>query len=64
MDKKGFTLVELITTLALTSVIVILLINVVLVINNVYSKSSIKTELYIKPSKPTSATCIISPAVL
>ena len=50
MKKNGFTLVELITTFALTSVIIILLINVVIIIKNVYSNSNIKTELYINQS--------------
>lgn len=50
MKKNGFTLVELITTFALTSVIIILLINVVTIIKNTYSNSNIKTELYINQS--------------
>lgn len=48
MNNKGLTLVELITTFALTSVIIVLLINIVLVIKEVYNKSNIKSELYIK----------------
>ena len=48
MNNKGLTLVELITTFALTAAIVVLLINVVVVIKNVYSNTTIKTELYIK----------------
>ena len=50
MKNKGFTLVELITTFALASVIVILLINLIVVIRNIYSKTNIKTELYINQS--------------
>ena len=50
MNKRGFTLVELITTFALTTVIIVLLINVINVINNIYSKNNIKTELYINQS--------------
>jgi len=50
MNNKGLTLVELITTFALTAVIVVLLINIVVVIKNVYSKTNIKTELYINQS--------------
>lgn len=50
MKSKGFTLVELITTFALASVIIILLINIVVVIKNIYSKTNIKTELYINQS--------------
>ena len=55
MNKKGMTLVELITTFALTAVIVVLLINVIVVIKNVYSKSSIKSELYINQSNLSNA---------
>lgn len=47
MNKKGFTLIELITTFALASVILILLINVIVLIKNVYTKSNTKTELLI-----------------
>ena len=50
MNKKGFTLVELITTFALASVIIILLINIVLIIKNIYSKNNLKTELIIEQS--------------
>lgn len=50
MKKNGFTLVELITTFALTSIIIVLLINVVTIIKNTYSNSNIKTELYINQS--------------
>lgn len=47
MKTKGFTLVELITTFSLTAVIVVLLLNVIVVIKNIYSKYDIKTELII-----------------
>ena len=47
MSKKGFTLVELITTFVLSSVIIIILLNVVITIKNMYSKTYIKTDLYI-----------------
>ena len=50
MKERGFTLVELITTFALTAVIVVLLINILVVIRNIYSKTNIKTELYINQS--------------
>lgn len=50
MKNKGFTLVELITTFALVSVIVILLINIIVIIKNVYSNTDKKTELYINQS--------------
>ena len=50
MNNKGFTLIELITTFSLTAIIVVLLINVVVSIKNVYSKTNIKSELYINQS--------------
>lgn len=55
MKKNGFTLVELITTFSLTAVLVIVLINVIVVIKNIYSKSNIKTELYINQSNLSNA---------
>lgn len=55
MNKKGFTLIELITTFALSAVIVILLINIIVVIRNIYSKANIKTELYINQSNLSNA---------
>lgn len=55
MNKKGFTLVELITTFALSAVIVILLINIIVVIRNIYSKTNIKTELYINQGNLSNA---------
>jgi len=50
MNKKGFTLIELITTFALTSVIIILLINVVLLIKDIYMQNYIKSSLIIEQS--------------
>ena len=50
MKTRGFTLIELITTFALSAVIIVLLMNIISVIKNVYSKSNIKTELYINQS--------------
>ena len=50
MNKRGFTLIGLITTFALTAVIVVLLINVIVVIRGIYSKTDLKTELYINQS--------------
>ena len=44
--KRGFTLVELITTFALTAVIIVLLLNVVIIIRNLYTSSNVKTQLY------------------
>lgn len=46
--KKGFTLIELITTFALTSTIIIILLNIVILIKNIYSKYDIKTRLLIE----------------
>ena len=48
MNKKGFTLVELITTFALAAVIIAILINIVLIIKDIYVKYEIKTEMLIK----------------
>lgn len=48
MNNKGLTLVELITTFTLTAVLLILLLNIVLIIKNIYIKYEIKTELLIK----------------
>lgn len=50
MKQNGFTLVELITTFALTATIIILLLNVVVVIKNLYTNTNIKTQLYINQS--------------
>lgn len=47
MNNKGLTLIELITTFALSAIIIVLLINVIVSIRNVYSKTSIKSDLYI-----------------
>lgn len=55
MNNRGMTLIELITTFALSAVIIILLINVLVVIRNVYSKSTIKTELYINQANLSNA---------
>ena len=55
MSSKGFTLIELITTFALSSVIAILFINVLVSIKNLYSNTSIITELYIKQSDLSNA---------
>ena len=50
LNKKGFTLIELITTFALASVLIIILINIIIVIKNVYSKNDIRSELLIEQS--------------
>lgn len=48
MNKKGFTVIELITSFSLSAIIIILLFNIVLNIKNIYSTSAIKTEMLIK----------------
>lgn len=55
MNKKGFTLIELITTFALTATIVILLMNVIVIIKNVYSSSNAKTILLINQANLSNA---------
>ena len=47
MNNKGFTLVELVATFALSSAIIFLLINVVIVIKNIYVNYELKTNLII-----------------
>ena len=48
MNKKGFTLVELVTTFALSTVIIIILINIVLVIKDMYTNYELKSKLIIE----------------
>ena len=55
MKKNGFTLVELITTFALTAIIIVILLNVVSVIKDLYTSTNIKTELYINQSNLSKA---------
>lgn len=50
MSKKGFTLIELITTFALASVLIIILINIIIVIKNIYSKNDVRSELLLEQS--------------
>lgn len=50
LNNKGFTLIELITTFALSSVIVIILINVVIIIKENYVKIDTKSNLIIEQS--------------
>ena len=50
LNKKGFTLIELITTFALASVLIIILINIIIVIKNIYSKNDIRSELLLEQS--------------
>jgi len=48
MKNKGFTIIELITTFALATVLIIFLLNTVIVIKNIYSKNEIKSKLMIE----------------
>lgn len=50
MNKKGFTVIELLTTFLLITVVASLLIVISNSLNKVYLSSSIKTELYYKQS--------------
>lgn len=50
MNKKGFTVVELIVSFSLTAVITIFLVQIVMALNNIYNSSRIKTELLTKQS--------------
>jgi len=50
MSKKGFTLIELITTFALASVLIIILMNIIVVIKNIYTKNDIRGELLLEQS--------------
>lgn len=50
MNKKGFTLLELLTSLTLTSVVCILLFQVVFVLKDIYVDDAAKTEVLIKKS--------------
>lgn len=50
MNKKGFTVVELIVSFSLTIVITVFLVQIVLALNNLYNSSGVKTELLTKQS--------------
>lgn len=50
MKNKGFTLVELITTFALAAIIIIFLMNIIVIVKNIYSKSEIKSNLLVEQS--------------
>ena len=50
MNKKGFTLLELLTSLTLTSVVCILLFQVIFVLKDIYVDDATKTEVLIKKS--------------
>lgn len=55
MNKRGFTLIELVTTCALSCVIIILLINIVVILKNTYTKNNIKTNLLINQGNLSNA---------
>ena len=55
MNKKGFTLVELITTFALAAVIFVILINILVLIKNIYTSSDTKTQLLINQANLSNA---------
>ncbi len=48
MNEKGFTLVELVVTLAIASVLIILFMNIGMIIRNIYSNYDSKTTLLIE----------------
>lgn len=50
MNKKGFTLIELITTFALSTVIIIILLNIISIIKNIYVQNNIKSTLALEQS--------------
>ncbi len=50
MNKKGFTVIELLTTFALVAIVAALLIQITTSLNSMYNNTSIKTELYYKQS--------------
>lgn len=50
MNKKGFTLLELITSVALTGVVCILLFQVIFSLKDIHANDSVKTEILIKKS--------------
>ena len=55
MNKRGFSLIELVTTCALSSVIIILLINIIVILKNTYTKNNIKTTLLINQGNLSNA---------
>lgn len=50
MNNKGFTLIELITTFALASIIIIFLINIISIIKENYIKTDIRSKLLVEQS--------------
>lgn len=49
-NNKGLTLIEFITSFTLASIIIILLLNVVVVLRQLYNNASFKSEVYITQS--------------
>ncbi len=50
MNKKGFTLIELITTFALATILIIILINIVVLIKDIYNQNNTKSKMAIEQS--------------
>ena len=50
MNKKGFTLIEVLVSLSLVSVIAIFLFQIIFIIRDIYVEKSVKSELYIESS--------------
>ena len=55
MNNKGLTIIELITSFMMASIIIVLLVNVILILKNLYSSTSVKTELYIRQANLSKA---------
>lgn len=49
-NNNGMTLVEFITSFTLASIIIVLLLNVILILRDVYNKSNIKSDIIIEQS--------------
>lgn len=50
MNNKGFTLIELITTFALASIIIVFLINIISIIREIYVKTDVRSKLLVEQS--------------
>ena len=50
LNNRGFTLIELITTFALSSIIIIILINIIIIIKENYIKIELKSNLIVEQS--------------
>ena len=48
MNNKGFTLVEVLVSLALVSVIAIFLFQIIFIVRDIYAEKNIKSEIYIE----------------